>query len=212
MIRMAGREAGTPDYVSTTKQSYDSGADAYIGATRSFSAFPGLREEVEEFASLVGDGPFLEVGVGSGRDLTVFRGQVAHLIASDISFELLTRLGASVARVQLDARRLPFPPDLFRAVWCWAVLVHLRREDARRALLEIRRVLAKQGWAGVSVKLGEGEGYQQGTSLPGVRWFTLFSREEFEEMVSSAGLQIKKSRIRAERHNQWLSVFAQRSP
>ncbi|HPB51353.1 MAG TPA: class I SAM-dependent methyltransferase [Myxococcota bacterium] len=93
----------------------------------------------------------LEVGCGAGNVLEQIRG--ARLFGVDICDEMLgkarDRLGARATLVKSDAAALPFSDGRFCRVYCTEVLEHVL--DPRAVMVEIRRVLAPDGIAVVSV-------------------------------------------------------------
>ena len=91
----------------------------------------------------------LELGCGTGEYTALLGDAGAHLVALDISDDLLRvaaarGLPAHVLLVRGDAERLPFPDRAFDAVTGNAVLHHLRLAPA---LAELRRVLHPGGIA-----------------------------------------------------------------
>jgi SAM-dependent methyltransferase len=93
----------------------------------------------------------LDCGCGHGMAAVVLARQGARVRAIDLSPGYLDEAraraaanGVTVAFVQADAERLPFPDGSFDRVWGNAVLHHL---DVRRAGRELFRVLAPGGLA-----------------------------------------------------------------
>lgn len=94
----------------------------------------------------------LEIGAGTGYfGLNLVRaGTVSEYTATDISPGMVRALGASAARMGIEARsecceasELPFPDDSFDLVFGHAVLHHL--PDLERSFREFRRVLKPGG-------------------------------------------------------------------
>jgi SAM-dependent methyltransferase len=61
-------------------------------------------------------GRWLELGSGTGAGTAVLHGEVPHLVAVDLSAEMLCRAPALVPRVQADGARLPFEDGTFDVV------------------------------------------------------------------------------------------------
>ncbi|MGH2660435.1 MAG: class I SAM-dependent methyltransferase [Actinomycetota bacterium] len=100
------------------------------------------------------EGVVLEVGVGTGRNLPLYRG-VARVVALEPDPVMRARAGraARSAKVPVtvvggDAMRLPFRDASFDTVVCSLVLCTVA--DPRRALGEIRRVLRPGGMLSTS--------------------------------------------------------------
>ena len=91
----------------------------------------------------------LDWGCGHGMASCLFARRGAHVFAIDLSGGYcrethMRTLNQSVAVsvVQSDGQRLPFPAEVFDAVWGHAMLHHLSIRDA---LIEVRRVLKPDG-------------------------------------------------------------------
>ncbi len=105
------------------------------------------REEV--FERLLKEGRVLEVGVGTGKNLTYYyKGH--EVVALDISEKMLRRakkrtkrVNALVHLVQMDVEMLGFPDEIFEAVISTYVFCSV--ENPTRGLREIRRVLKRSG-------------------------------------------------------------------
>lgn len=93
----------------------------------------------------------LEVGCGAGNVLEQVRG--ARLFGIDLSDEMLekarARLGARATLIKADAAALPFGDASFSRVYCTEVLEHVL--EPRAVMVEIRRVLTRDGVAVVSI-------------------------------------------------------------
>jgi len=91
----------------------------------------------------------LDWGCGHGMASSMFASLNANVFAIDLSggYCRETRLRAlnrsvDVSVVQSDGLRLPFPNEVFDAVWGHAMIHHL---SIRQALVEVRRVLKPDG-------------------------------------------------------------------
>lgn len=62
------------------------------------------------------DGAWLEVGSGTGAGARVLVGEVATLVCTDLSAEMLRHAPDLAPRLRADAHRLPFAADSFDAV------------------------------------------------------------------------------------------------
>ncbi len=114
---------------------------------------PAGRVRADRRASLfVTSGPIqsrarvLELGCGTGEFTRRVAPVGAHLVALDLSAELLAKarakVGAAARFVRGDAEALPFPDGTFDVVYGCSVLHHL---DLEAALREVRRVLRPGG-------------------------------------------------------------------
>jgi len=60
-------------------------------------------------------------------------------------------LGLDIKYVVADGRFLPFPDDRFKAAYSYSVLQHFSKDDARKAILQISRVLEPGGVARIQM-------------------------------------------------------------
>ena len=95
------------------------------------------------------EGEVLEVGIGTGRNLSHYPSAV-RLTGVDLSEQMLARavrraakLGAEVSLEHADVERLPFAADTFDTVAATCVFCSVA--DPATALREIRRVLRPHG-------------------------------------------------------------------
>jgi len=206
--RISRPHASAPaDYIDVTRAAYEGGAVLYRGRTSSFDSFPGLRQEVEDFADATAGGRILEVGVGSGRDLELLA-QRSVVFPFDLARHFLELLSRPL-RVQGNMLELPYRDGCFDAVWCSATLLHLTRVDARVALQEVRRVLIPHGLAAISVRVGVGQGWRQ-TQEMGPRWFTFFQPTTLVALCTSSDLKVEHQWVRHVGERAWLTVLARR--
>lgn len=188
----------TADIVRETCAAYERGAVGYAEATQNFAAYPGLREALLGFAGGVpGRLPVLDLGCGGGRDARLMAGRGRRVVAADISLAMLTcawhRTDAStrpnVRFVRANMLGLPFDDARFGGVWACGSILHLPAHDIPVALAEIRRTLVPAGVAALSMRAGAGEGWRDGGTLPGRRWFTFVDPQTFAGELERAGFR-----------------------
>ena len=190
---------------------YDRIAESYAGARVEPWA------EVVDFITDVPAGDLvLDVGCGHGRHSRPLALTGHRIVGIDVSRRLLSigRKSTSSSNefraidwVVADATALPFSDETFDAVLSIAVVHHLiSRDDRRRALAEMRRVLQPQGRAFISVwsiddpqiasRLGGRPKspdveipwrLPDGTTVP--RPYHLFGEGELERLIIESGLQ-----------------------
>jgi ubiquinone/menaquinone biosynthesis C-methylase UbiE len=100
----------------------------------------------------------LEIGPGRGRNLLTYsehdwRVHILDWTQSSLTHckELLENAGKPVLPVKGDFRRLPYDNGMFHLVVATSVLQHARMQDFQRAMGEIKRTLASQGVAIISL-------------------------------------------------------------
>ena len=159
---------------------YQGHAEAYAAASAGVSM---IRHGRSFALRLPRGGRVLDLGCGSGRDLSMLRSFGLDPVGLDYVGSLAR---AAVARshervVVGDLRQLPFVPASFHGVWASASLLHVDRTEILDTLLEARRALRPGGVLFASVKLGAGLLEEQD------RTFTLYEADEWPTLLRSAG-------------------------
>jgi ubiquinone/menaquinone biosynthesis C-methylase UbiE/uncharacterized protein YbaR (Trm112 family) len=97
---------------------------------------------------------FLEIGCSWGRWCIAAARQGYQPIGVDPSLKgiraarrVAAQLGIKAHYVVADGRHLPFSNEVFSQVFSYSVLQHISRDDARKTLIEIQRVLRQGGGA-----------------------------------------------------------------
>ena len=110
-----------------------------------------------------------------------------------------------------DIRRLPFADRSHDAIWCMAVLLHLRRSEAGHALAEARRVLTGDGIVCLGLRIGTGERWETVSYAPThTRLFTYYSHAEIEQLVIRAGFRRPLLTDMVIRNQTWAMVVTTR--
>jgi len=126
-------------------------AAGYYDATRSMSPAAEAQLTATLAEALIGHGPVLEIGVGTGRIALPLAATGLDVVGIDLADAMLRKLqakGAAVPVARADCTALPFPDGSFGAVVASHVF-HLVPEW-RDAALEVLRVLRPDGvllWA-----------------------------------------------------------------
>jgi SAM-dependent methyltransferase len=201
-----------PDPVSTTRDTYDTVAEAY---RRQWADRSLMDAHLDRFARLVrarGDGRrVLDVGCGPGFDTAALRERGLDALGIDLSWGML-RAGAghyAAPLLQGDMRRLPFG-SCFAGLWVNASLLHLPRREVPGALAEFGRVLEPAGLLFLSLKTGTGtEWLPLATGgLGGKRFFTYWSRDELAAVLQKSGFTLLEETLAQNGPTTWLSVIA----
>ncbi len=174
------------DPVAGSVAAYDAHADAYAAAHA--DAVAAL---VDRFCALLAPGSVvLDAGCGPGRDLARFGARGHAVVGADLSAAMLA-IAATAAPGRLtraDLRRLPLRDGAVDAVWCCAALVHLAPGDAGAALAELARVTRAGGVVHVSVKAGDGAGWED--TAHGRRWWQRWTPQALAAAATGAGLAV----------------------
>lgn len=139
-----------PQWQKRPSVAFDRAVGCY-DRTRQLSAESTARLTAVLAEALIGHGPVLEIGVGTGRIALPLADAGLEVVGIDLSRPMLEQLrakGGPVPVAEADGTALPFPDDSFGAVVAAHVL-HLVPEW-RDASLEVLRVLRPDGvflWA-----------------------------------------------------------------
>jgi ubiquinone/menaquinone biosynthesis C-methylase UbiE len=165
-------------------------------------------ESLEVLLELVKPQPHwqvLDVGAGAGHTAMAFAPQVAHVIATDITTEMLDKTaelaaGRSLANLETrvaDAEALPFDDASFDLVTCRLAFHHFT--EPRQALSEFARVLKPGGVVGftdnITVPDKQAAGYYNAYEKvrdPSHNW--VYPLVRLQAMFEQAGLQVEATR------------------
>lgn len=197
------------------RQAYDAVAAAYAGAFGDELDHLPLDAELVDWLAAHTDGAILELGAGVAP--VSRRLSAHHVVAADLSAQMLAHAPSTASRVRADVRTLPFRDAAFAAATFRYVLQHVPRTDAALVLSEIRRVLQPGGWLLTALHLGEGD--VEFSELLGTRFEpvggALYSREQTRQLLTDGGFEIVQEHERGpvdkEGSTQRLYVLAMRS-
>lgn len=172
-----------------TIDTYNKLAREYDDETLGFwDSFP--RTFIDHFVAEV-RGRVLDVGSGPGRDGLLLKNaglDVVCLDASSSMVELST--GRGLVSVIGDFLELPFEEKSFDGVWAYTSLLHVSKQDFKKAVTEIKRVLQEGGRLGLGLIEGEGEVYRENMGEGNARLFSYFKKEEVEEILKTEGFEV----------------------
>lgn len=175
----------------STIETYDQVARQYVErAQRNGDWGLPLEPAFSMFTALLSPGAMvLDIGCGPGKDTRLFRQHGYRAVGLDLSAGMLAEAQhySTDPFAQADMLHLPFAGGCAEGVWMCASLLHLPRHLTPQALQEAYRVLKTGGVIYVTVKQGQGEGYQ--TNL-GNRFFTYYEVEELTTLVQDAGFSV----------------------
>ncbi len=165
-----------------------------------------LSPQMELFTSFLPAGAkVLDAGGGHGRDSAELSKKGFEPCLLDLSAGLLAearRRNAAVCSIQGDVRSLPFSSSSFNGIWACASLVHLERQEIRGAFLEMARVASRRGVLFVSLRLGEGKGWEEWKGFR--RFYTYVRPGEAIDMMKEGGWEV---RWWAEEAPHWFSAI-----
>lgn len=185
---------GDSDFRETI-EAYDLGASEYAPRTREFSADSTLPGEIDWLAANTA-GVILDAGCGIGRDALRFAGKGRTVVALDASESMLELVPDhhGLSKILGDVRKLPLVRDSIGAIWCSAVLVHLKRAMIAEAFGQFFKALRRDGLLVVGVKEGEGH---EATPMPGAhgyrRHFYYYKMSDLIQLAKAAGFEVVRT-------------------
>lgn len=191
------------EHVVRTRRTYDKVAGRFLENTRDRSV---TSPWLESFARLLDPGAaVLDLGAGPGCDSTELRRLGLRAISLDLSLGMLRAglLEFPGPRVQADARQLPFRSGSLDGVWANASLLHLSPAEVAEALREARRVLRAPGLLHVSVKSGQGSGWES-ERYGEPRWFQYWSGGDLDRLLRATGFEVMASWSDSTARADWL--------
>ena len=181
---------------SKTQAGYDLVAEHY--ASEFFEELkrkPFDRQLLDDFAVSVketlGSGVVCELGCGPGQVARYLKDRGLNMRGIDLSSEMVrvaTRLNPDIPFQQGDMLSLNLEDNSVAAIVLFYSLIHLKRQDVARALLEMKRVLTPGGKLFLAFHAGKGEmhrdeWYGHTVSID----FRLFGPEEMSNYLEAAG-------------------------
>jgi len=94
-------------------------------------------------------------------------------------------------------------------VWVNASLLHVERARVPLVLRELHRVLRPPALLHLSLKRGDGEGFdtdRYGAEHP--RWFTYWQADALDAALAAAGFHVREAETRAGSRDTWLVRLA----
>lgn len=185
---------------------YDRHADDWAKQKMGYEKGSYWRAEMARFEELLPSGKVLEIGSGTGKDAE----ELIHLgyeyLGTDASLGMLKIAKKRLPKAsfcQMSVLNLEFPENSFDGFWTAATLLHIPREQIDNALREINKVVRNEGVGFVSMKQGLTEGEDPLTG----RWFSYYSRDEFEKILKRNNFEIEDFKTKQGEKDFWLIFF-----
>ena len=165
-----------------------------------------VQQALDEFAAEVMPGGLvLDVGCGPGFDTTELRRRGLRGVGVDLSLPML-RLGRQRypgPYCHADMRGLPFLRRV-AGIWACASMLHLQRQEFGGVLQGFSRVLRPEGVVSLSVKEGDGAGWDDHLGAQRLRWFTYWSDAALDTELECADFEIVRSSATTTPNTSWL--------
>jgi len=211
------------NYKATTVQAYDKFSRFYKNEnTQHFfwqEEFDLLLKLIKESGIKVSGCKFLDLGCGVGRDAALALKAGMKYTGVDLSKGMLKVARESFPQAEfhrMDVSNLDFRANTFDVVWASAILLHLDSKDLEKTLGEIKRVLKPEGLVFITLeKRGKGrqkkemKNSQKGKNQVS-RFFHLFKRKEFQEVLITNNFHILQTGQKSEEsgEKEWLYFIA----
>ena len=197
-------------FLRQTIATYDAVAAQYVERHRTSGWWDKLNPNIQRLQNQLKPGSsVLDLGCGPGVDSFKLRAVGYTVTGADLSWGMLAQAQQYAGNhlIQMDMRALGLAAHSFDAVWMQAALLHLPRVDTPTALCEIQRVLRADGLLALSVKQGEGEGYQH---VLGERYFVYYQPDEIQTLVEQAGFRIVENWQDTVNQTAWIGLMARK--
>ena len=197
------------DPTDVTLASYEEGVEAYC-ARSPVTVVPAVASLLEAVIQRVPGGSVLELGSGPGREAAYLEGRGLTVERTDacLAFVDQPRGQGHAARV-LDVRTGALGGP-FDAVLANAVLLHLARDDFRRAVAACHAATREGGLLALTLKEGDGEAWST-AKLDAPRWFVYWRTGDLRDVLENVGWQILQVDRVTGRYEPWLHALCQRS-
>lgn len=163
--------------MNETLSYYNQNADAFIEGTRNAD----MSEQYRFFLKyLPTGGKLLDLGCGSGRDSAWFASLGFEVSAVDGSEELCKRVRENdgIHALCIQFEELSFVAE-FDAVWACASLLHVKKGDMPKVLMNVSAALKPGGVLYASFKYGSEERFCNG------RFFNDYTQNDLDTLLTS---------------------------
>lgn len=174
-----------------TIKTYNEMAEEYDEETKDFwTRFPVTI--IENFYNHIdGSKKILDLGSGPGRDGLILKNKGLNVVCLDASIKMVDFCKEKgLEAIQGDLLDIPFEDNFFDGVWSYTSLLHIKKDQIDKAILEIKRVVKTNGVIGIGLIEGEGELYRESSGVNKPRWFAFYTKNELEEIFEKHNLEI----------------------
>jgi len=185
------------DYKKIVKEGYDTIAAKYLASRSKDSEDVRLLEEL--VPRLTKGAKILDAGCGAGVPVTQWLSRFFEVIGVDISEEQIRLARQLVPQARFvcgDMTALPFPPNSFDAICSYYAIIHVPREEHRRLLQNLHRLLKPAGLALLCMGAGDWEGKVEPEAFLGASmYWSHYDADTNIAMLRECGFDIVWSRL-----------------
>ncbi len=185
-----------------TLEVYNNGVSEYIHGTVQQTDGPQKEWLDFVFLDIPVDARVLEIGSAFGRDARYIIGKGYDVDLTDAStgfVDYLRKEGHVAELLDIVRQALDKKYDVILAC---AVFLHFTTEDFRRAVINVRSMLGKDGRFAFSVKRGDGDEWTD-NKMGAPRYFRYYQEAELGKILDTLGMQIIDSRVLSDK---WIHV------
>jgi SAM-dependent methyltransferase len=183
------------DIMKKNIRAYDSSVEEYYDKTKSLEE-PEMAQRRLFASNIKKAGKLLDLGCGPGRDCKIFSDwgfQVTGVDLSPASIQKAKIIAPKASFQIMGFTHLDFKGEMFDAIWFNAGLLCIEKKHAPKVLKSIRSILADDGTLFISVKEGEGEGFEFDKRYNLEKYYAYYALEEIRSLLERAGFEIIKS-------------------
>ncbi len=195
-----------------TIESYNATVDSYRDRTSSLDVL-GI---FEKHFTIPPHAKVLDAGCAFGRDVRLLHGRGFSVVGVDLAEKMIEEAKKRVPGAEFfvaDVRDLPFEADTFDVILCNAVIMHVEKKSAGKALQEFHRVLKPGGTLLLCNKKGTGEGLTPDPELKVERYTSFFTLPEMSSLLKASGFAVRVAWVQEDlRRNgvQWVHHIAEK--
>ncbi len=171
-------------YTKKTVRYYDSIASCYIIS----GAAVVLENKLNKFAKLLHGKKILDIGCGPGHDTGYLTRRNFDCLGIDLSKEMI-KLARSTFKGKfeiMDFLDLKFKDNSFDGIWCSSMFKHVKKVDLPGFLVDIGKVLKKNGVLGIISTQKQKRTKDQDDT----RFYVMFSKRELKTYLKKAGYKV----------------------
>lgn len=155
-----------------------------------------------------------DLGCGPGQDVRYLRRRGFRAVGVDLLQPFLLearRRDHESPVVCANLTHLPVKPGIVDGIWAAASLIHLRKQEVRRALWAWQDAVHPRGLLAATLVYGRRSGVTRAGWIPG-RYFSRWRKDELQRALACAGWQVLKLETvsNRERKGRWLNLLARK--
>ncbi|MBS3088721.1 class I SAM-dependent methyltransferase [Candidatus Pacearchaeota archaeon] len=198
------------DYKEETLKVYDSHSDYF---NKKFEEYVRefIKDEINEIEkTFPRNSKILDLGSGTGNHAFVFKQKNHDVLCLDISEKMLNKCKEKgLKTIKMDIEKLSLPKNSFDVVLAYTSLLHLPKSNVPKVIESIKEMLKDNGLFFISLKEGEGEGFEE-FKEGGKRWFSLYRDDEIKKLLTQNFEIIKRWQVPINKEKKFLDYLCRK--